>query len=576
MFALQFAPPAPGLSPLPSFFCMVVKSFVYSGARIYYEISKHPGRPVGDGKLGDLHFDSTGGLAWVRTGVGWTLADTTRQPNGLPAQTHPTASYERRLCIAECVWKSRNYWYIGRGRAERLAWLAAQATANTPQLLPTVAAPVTPVAPVVPITSALPIVPVASVSPVPVAPVVPIPSTLPIDPVAPVSPVPPTGTDDSDRSVPSSPPTPASRSSTSISSGDIHLKQPVNPANAWLSDLLLKWVTGPSSLVEVQKDRGRVILETLLTFESPIKRLNAQGSVASSLTCDIFGTATREGPRPSPLLAMVDLLDSTDVEYSDSYTNTVERNVSAADFWNAQLLLAKGCPLGRSGRLLSVFDIPATKKGLLSCKYVTPFMDGVGCALSALTNSWTLAGAITHPHADGIGAAVYVIHWKGFKIWLIWPPTLFNLLLMEHTMTTTPHLDTTIDLILRLENLEVLVLDDTIDADFSFCLRPHAIHCCLSFTEGNHLGVAVRDTRYLADFTIVMDWACNWIPNTLVPDTIICDEEKAQVMDKFRVTVQEWRFVHDQLPSCKDKVILSNVLRSADDVLASTPDYESQ
>jgi hypothetical protein len=80
----------------------------------------------------------------------------------------------------------------------------------------------------------------------------------------------------------------------------------VNPSNAWISDLIVEWLTGPSALVEVQKYRGCVILETLLALDAPVKRLNIQSS--SSLSCEIFGPATREGPRPSQLLTMVDLL----------------------------------------------------------------------------------------------------------------------------------------------------------------------------------------------------------------------------------------------------------------------------
>jgi hypothetical protein len=108
---------------------------------------------------------------------------------------------------------------------------------------------------------------------------------------------------------------------------------------------------------------------------------------------------------------------------------------------------------------------------------------------------------------------------------------------MQHTMTTTPHINTTINLILRLEGLEVLLLTEEDHFDFMFCLRPNTIHCCLSFTEGCHGGMPICNVRYMNDLMVVMDWAHDWIANTLIPDSVICNKEKAQVVDKYEEAV---------------------------------------
>jgi hypothetical protein len=89
--------------------------FTSAEVRIHYEITKQAGGPVGEGQLGDLHFDTSSETPWVRTEVGWTIVDLSRQSNGLPSQTHLIATYEHCLSVSDKDWKSRNYWYTGGG-----------------------------------------------------------------------------------------------------------------------------------------------------------------------------------------------------------------------------------------------------------------------------------------------------------------------------------------------------------------------------------------------------------------------------------------------------------------------------
>ncbi|KAJ2912351.1 hypothetical protein MD484_g8054, partial [Candolleomyces efflorescens] len=576
------------------------KSFTLNGAKFKYCVTKGDGEPSGGGMVGDLHFDLASGTVWVREDIGWMVGDLSMRPNGLPSQQHPTAGFERRLSVVAEGWMSRNYWYTGGGVEVRLAWLASQAAlapavptngtdVPVPQSTPTQSfiypQSSHPTSTDNPIDQMPPRLPDNTLGmgdlPPPVGPVQDLLSSY--DPLLASSSMllnPPDGRDMTEATSSFAQASCASTvpigythlpSAFPSSTDGPHLPEAVHPANSWVSSLIREWDSGPPSLVELQQKRGRAILETLLSMETPIERLNAQST--STPCCEIFRVGTRMGPRPSQLLAMIDLLSAPDISFSDSFNNTVERSVMAAEFWNAQSLLLSGKPFNRGGRLLAAFDIPATESGLLSCQYVPPFEDGKGCSLSHLTNTWTLAGAITHPHSDGIACAMIIVHWRGRKLWLLWPATLLNLRIMQPTLTTTAHLDTTIDIIRHLEGLQVLFLTEEDFFEFTFSLRPNTIHCCLSFTESCHVGMPVRSIRYLDDFELVMGWAHDFLATTLIPDTIICNEEKAQVVDKYEDAVREWEYIHKQPMDRVSKSRIGKVLEGARSLIDSLPTY---
>ncbi|RXW16179.1 hypothetical protein EST38_g9679 [Candolleomyces aberdarensis] len=481
---------------------MTYGSFTFAGKCVPYEVIESGNDPTGIGRLGDLHFNTVTGVPWVFTSIGWTTADLRRSANGMPKQTHPVALGDRRFSVILKDWKSRNFWYTDNGREEVESWMRMQAA-----------------------------IPVAATG----VPSGSLPTAIPaaaLNVQSGSSPVP-------------------SWSGPSVAA---------HPSNSWIVNLLQEWTTGPPALVEIQLQRGVAILQALLAFNTPITRLDS--STSTSATCESFGIARRRGCPPTQLLAINDLLAEPDITYSDSFSNMVEDDVSAADFWNVQSLLSNRTPLDRSGRLLAAFDIPATEAGMLSCRYDPPFNIGKGSVVSSLTNAWTLPGAITHPHVDGIACAMHMIHWRGKKLWLLWPATPFNLKLIEHTMTTSSHLDTTLDLIRWLEGLELLFLTQEEYFEYSFCLRPNTIHCCLSFTESCHLGMPVRDIRYLDEMEVVMDWVDDWFRNRLFPNTVICKKEHRQVVEKFLDAVKRW---HEVKRQPFDKVLKARLGKVLDD-----------
>jgi hypothetical protein len=261
----------------------------------------------------------------------------------------------------------------------------------------------------------------------------------------------------------------------------------------------------------------------------------------------------------------MDLLEARNkVRFSDSTTNLEETGVSLADFWSTQSMLLEGKTLDHSTRLLVTFDVPASDSGLLACKYTPkPFSAGGGTIISRLTNSWTLPGAITHPHMDGIACAMYIIHWKGAKLWIMWPPTASNLRAMEHSMTTSSHLDTTIRLFSQLEGMEVMVLTEEDYFEFAFCLLPNTIHCCLSFTECCHAGMPIRDIQFLSTVETVMDWAHDWLRERLIPEDAVGDDEKRQVVEKYKEAVRYWTLVKKQRLADAENVRVTAVLDKA-------------
>ncbi|RXW23161.1 hypothetical protein EST38_g2680 [Candolleomyces aberdarensis] len=348
----------------------------------------------------------------------------------------------------------------------------------------------------------------------------------------------------------------------------------LHPSNKWIEELVPYWTLGPPSLVEAQRGRGLAILEVLLSFRIPIPRIGLE--TRDSRACEVIGKATRSGCPPSLRLAVEDIMCASDVRYSNSITNLEEEKVSTGDFWTQQALLLNGHKFDRTARLLVAFDIPSSAKGLGACRYSSsPYNPGQGSLVSPLTNSWTFPGSITHPHMDGIACGMYMIHWRGVKLWLLWPPTRTNLRLMEHSMFTPPSIDTTVSLITELEGLELMLLTDDEFFEFAFCLYPSTIHCCLSFTESCHIGMPVRDISFIATIQEVFGWTEEWFKDRLIPTSGTCDTEKEQVVERFQEAIEYWKQVSECTTPQSEKQALELVLERGEQTLAAAVQYLS-
>ncbi|KAJ2920631.1 hypothetical protein H1R20_g16463, partial [Candolleomyces eurysporus] len=340
-----------------------------------------------------------------------------------------------------------------------------------------------------------------------------------------------------------------------------------HPSNKWMEELVTQWSSGPPSQVETQCSRGVAILEALLGFNSPIPRISTE--TRDSQTCKVIGKASRSGCPPSLRLAVDDIMSAREVRYSNSITNLEEDQVCVADFWTQQALLLDGYKFDRTSRLLVAFDIPSSTKGLGACRYSSyPYNPDNGALVSSLTNSWTFPGSITHPHMDGIACGMYIIHWRGVKLWLLWPPTHPNLRLMEHSMLTPPSIDTTVSLIKELEGLELLFLTDEELFEFAFCLYPNTIHCCLSFTESSHMGMPVRDISFLPVVENVFGWLDEWIKDRLIPSSGVCSTEKEQVVEKLQDALDYWKLLSDCTAASGDKEAVDLLVAKGEDMLA--------
>ena len=104
----------------------------------------------------------------------------------------------------------------------------------------------------------------------------------------------------------------------------------------------------------------------------------------------------------------------------------------------------------------------------------------------------TPAGAITHPHIDYHGAVQLMYHIHGRKLWLLWPATTRNIcILLEHELREGNLIELP-EAIRVLEELDVLLLEDTQEA---FYLPAGMIHAAMSFTTCSHAEVYVLGHR---------------------------------------------------------------------------------
>ncbi|KAJ3524562.1 hypothetical protein NMY22_g10946 [Coprinellus aureogranulatus] len=307
-----------------------------------------------------------------------------------------------------------------------------------------------------------------------------------------------------------------------------------NLANAWLSEV---------------RD---------LCFQGPVSRVPGQLAKIDS----IF-RALMSGPPPSVRDAVEDLLSSSTLQFSDTTTNTVETDVSCRDFIAQQISLGMGETLPIGHRLLVVFDILLTENGLGRCRWAClPFEDDGQTAFCDATNCWTPAGTLTLPHIDDFACGQFMIHWKGKKLWLLWPGTAANLRLMEFTHLTSGDLSTTLMLIDRLEGLQLLYLTEEEFGEYAFYLRIATIHCCISITESCHAGRPIRSivSTFVADLDIAYGCAMEWMANRLLGSSGCDERKKKELVWDMVGSINHWLNLHDGLNSSPLKKELKVIL----------------
>lgn len=286
-----------------------------------------------------------------------------------------------------------------------------------------------------------------------------------------------------------------------------------------------------ASLSGPQLLKGRHVFDALIQSSRPINRIDPSFPRWRPV-CEIFGRAKRDGCPPSDRLVMADLVASAlDANMADSITNlqVFPGEVTTTDFLALQVQFLRRIPLGPDQRLLSALDIPATKDGLLQCKYgTTPFQEGVNARLSPATCTWTFPGAITYPHFDGV-CGMYFVHLMGTKMWIFCPATEKNLTAMRITRTSNVDMAMALALLRELEGVEVLLLTDK-DIGVAFYFPPNTIHCCLSFTESRHYGMPVRALRDMPLLGDLLRWERWWIFTTLLQMDTVAKEVKEQIV----------------------------------------------
>ncbi|KAE9393104.1 hypothetical protein BT96DRAFT_944135 [Gymnopus androsaceus JB14] len=118
----------------------------------------------------------------------------------------------------------------------------------------------------------------------------------------------------------------------------------------------------------------------------------------------------------------------------------------------------------------------------------TPILD----AEDSMTTAWTLLGNLTEPHTDGFGYWIRVVHWKGTKLWVLWPPTLHNLQHIKCDIAFKEENDTRIEYYIKnLEGMEIYLVQTNDDDPVAFELPPSTIRACVSIDTCSHSSLSV-------------------------------------------------------------------------------------
>lgn len=132
-----------------------------------------------------------------------------------------------------------------------------------------------------------------------------------------------------------------------------------------------------------------------------------------------------------------------------------------------------------------------------------------------LSVTYTPPGNLTRPHTDGFGYWLRIVHWKGTKIWVLWPCTPHNLCHVKGDIAARKENDCRLSYYIRnLEGMETYVVQTNHGNPIAFELPPSTIHACISVDMSSHASLAVWRKEGLKAAQIcnhfMMDCWKNW------------------------------------------------------------------
>lgn len=284
----------------------------------------------------------------------------------------------------------------------------------------------------------------------------------------------------------------------------------INQGNRWMENLDLVWNSHPIRNIEPLFRVGSLILYELLSLPSiiPLAASNSKGGI------ELLGSPTRGITRPTTSLIMEDMKTTEEFNAVDFITRIPEEGVGFSDFITSMYSALSSKPWIPGTRVYGVLDVPATIRGIGSCKLQEdPFDRNPSCIVQGEWSTvWTPPGAITHPHIDFYGPAQYMVHFHGEKLWILWPPTPNNLewYSQHHRQVSAETL--TIQAIRNLEGLHVQHFDGS--SEEAFLVSPNYIHAVLSVSESAHCSTRVWRIEDFDEAEGLIKWGFQWCANS--------------------------------------------------------------
>jgi len=264
----------------------------------------------------------------------------------------------------------------------------------------------------------------------------------------------------------------------------------------WIIDIYKKW-NSTSIVPHTTHIVGKDILEELMHSELPISKRPID---ASCMT--LLGPPERTGLSPSLTTLMQDVIDAQEIHYHN-FSKDTGTDLTKGEFM-ASWIDNLADPSAKND-LVAVTQVGFTPKGLGGCHFLLPDKSCVG---GDWTSTLTSPGCITHPHVDYYGSRQYLVHFKGQKLWLLWPPTERNLSWYRERHIANMDHHRTLLAIRELEGLQLCLFSGDEEA---FVLQPHVIHACISLSVCGHSGIPTCQLSHYDESVPFMKWGVDWI-----------------------------------------------------------------
>lgn len=270
------------------------------------------------------------------------------------------------------------------------------------------------------------------------------------------------------------------------------------------------------------RHRGTAILNTLQTLIPLLKEENVVEVFDSEWT--IY---------PSPATVIADLTSTTAKHISvTELGSTTTTQVAPSTVITSHLGLADP-PSTRARSVYNVLDIPATTKGTAQCQLQPPaalraattVFASVGKGAKSryqISSCLLAAGSISLIHMDFHGGGQLIIHYSGVKLWLLWPPTRWNL---DHWKAWQQRVTEMTDddyvwALNTLEGLQIVWFDNTADEKRgswrpAFVMPPYTLHLVVTFSSSTHGGLRMMRYDWLTGLKRAHRWDCKILSNPI-------------------------------------------------------------